>query len=222
MQAGNLGVDGVMNPILDCDPAGDALINGVVAAIGAVAGWAFGDYVATSLNLEGWKYWAVRSGVTIGGAVIGWFAGATISAVAESFLISHPEVLAKMPGFVLDFFGINISEQIPTTQIVQTVATGQYHHVLSNPIMKALENHPTLSGLFDRATSVVQALTPEAHRGYQTWHRDIDNAMVAWLIEHPLATVNDFWSTLYTLYNTPDMIERFGMGVLNYIKGMMT
>lgn len=87
----------------------------------------------------------------------------------------------------------------------------------------ALNAHPTLSGQFNRATSIVQALTPEAHSGYQTWHRYIDQTMVNWLSNpaNQNATPKHFWTKMYELYNTPDMIQRFGSGALEYIKGMM-
>jgi len=104
---------------------------------------------------------------------------------------------------------------------VATAAAGQSHHILSNPITNALNNHPTLRGLLDRAGSTVQALTETAHKGYQTWHRAIDSTMVQWLNNNPNATEHHFWQQMYNQYSTPDMIARFGQGALNYIKGMM-
>lgn len=83
--------------------------------LGGIAGWAFGDYVATNLGLEGWKYWAVRGAVTAGGAAIGWFAGAAISKVAAGFLKANPSAVFKLAStmgssaFVsaMKFLGIN-------------------------------------------------------------------------------------------------------------------
>ena len=89
--------------------------------------------------------------------------------------------------------------------------------------MDALNNHPTLKGLFDRAGSVVQAVAPEAHRGYQAWHREIERIMIEWINSpfHQEVTANEFWRKLYELYNTQDMINRFGKQALDYIRGMM-
>lgn len=92
MQSGNLYAYCINNPLMYADPNGKALINVICAAIGGIAGWAFGDYVATNLGLSGWEYWAVRSGITVGGAVIGWFTGAAISNVVSGFLIANPEM----------------------------------------------------------------------------------------------------------------------------------
>lgn len=69
------------------------LLNIICAAIGGLIGWAFGDYVAKSLGYKsGWKYWAIRAGVVIGGAVIGWFAGSLISSVISKYLVSNPRI----------------------------------------------------------------------------------------------------------------------------------
>lgn len=87
--------------------------------------------------------------------------------------------------------------------------------------MAALNNHPTLSGLLDRASSTVQALTLEAHKGYQTWHRIIDNTVVQWLRDNPQATLEEFANELYSLYNTPEMIGRFGYSALEWIQGLI-
>ncbi len=66
-----------------------------------------GDYVAKQFGYKsGWKYWAIRAGVTIGGAVIGWFAGKAIVKVVTKFLKSHPKIMSKLPDGVRWFFGI--------------------------------------------------------------------------------------------------------------------
>ena len=87
--------------------------------------------------------------------------------------------------------------------------------------MKALNNHPLLNSVFQRAGSIVQALYKHSHRGYQKWHRIIDQGMAQWLNNTPNATEQQFWGKLYDYYNTPDMINRFGEGVLKYIKSQI-
>ena len=215
MQSGNLYVYCMNDPVMYVDESGKAAINIVCATVGAAAGWMFGDYVANQLNLDGWKYWAVRGAVTVGGAAIGWLAGSAVTSIVKSFIIANVSLIDRIPSFVLDFLGI---QKVPTT-----LPTGQYHHVLSNRIMDALNRHKTLSGLFDRNGSLVQALNREAHIGYQTWHREIDRIVVEWL-NNPKninATPREFWKMLYALYDTEDMINRFGMRALKYIKEMM-
>jgi hypothetical protein len=42
--------------------------------------------------------------------------------------------------------------------------------------MKALNEHPTLNGVFKRedATFKYRAQNADAHKGYQQWHRNVD------------------------------------------------
>jgi len=105
----------------------------------------------------------------------------------------------------------------------KTVPMGQKHHIVSNPIMREVNNHPTLRGQIDRASSTVRAMTQEAHRGYQSWHRTIDRSMEEWLRNprNQEATTNDFWRELHRHYSNPDMLARFGMAAIDYINWRM-
>ena len=98
------------------DANGMAAINVLFCAIGAIAGWVLGDYVAKALGYSsGWKYWAIRTGVTAGSAVVGWFAGSLMTKILGNFLRAHPELVFKMTkklgisGFhsAMKFLGIN-------------------------------------------------------------------------------------------------------------------
>ena len=187
-------------PISNYDPNGEFFISTLVACvvIGAVAGGAVGGYA--SYKKQGKVNWGwVVGGAVVGGALGYWAAPTVVSATG----IAGASITIKG--------GITI---------IPAVLLGQNHHVLSNPMMKALENH-ALNGLFERAGSLVQALYKHSHNGYQTWHRAIDNYMVNWLKNNPNASPNQFWRELYNQYNTKDMIKRFGEGVLNYIKAQM-
>ena len=85
------------NPINMIDATGLISINAICAAVGAIVGWKLGDYVAKELGYRrGWKYWAIRSGVVVGGAVIGWFAGSLITRAVAWYLRKHPDVIFKM------------------------------------------------------------------------------------------------------------------------------
>lgn len=62
----------------------------------------------------GWKYWAIRVGVVVGGAVIGWFAGKAIVKIVVKFLKTHPlkthpKIMSKIPNGVRWFLGIKKS-----------------------------------------------------------------------------------------------------------------
>ena len=85
------------NPVMFVDKDGYAAINIICSAIGGLVGWYFGDFVAKKLGYKsGWKYWAIRSGVVIGRAVIGWFAGSAISKIIVSYLKSNPSITFKL------------------------------------------------------------------------------------------------------------------------------
>ncbi len=91
------------SPVANKDSVGyfGTPVQWVCAVIGGVCGWSFGDYIARGLGLapkgKGWwnatRYWAVRAGVVVGGAVIGWFAGTTIINLAKQFLIKQPTLI---------------------------------------------------------------------------------------------------------------------------------
>ncbi len=82
-------------------------IQWVCAIIGGIAGWFFGDYVAKKLGYSsGWKYWAIRAGVTVGGAVIGWFAGGVMAAIIKGFIFSSPSLVSRIPVWVYKFLGV--------------------------------------------------------------------------------------------------------------------
>ena len=103
-------------PITAYDENGAATINIVFAAVGSVVGWFLGDYVAKQLGYySGLKYWAIRTGIIVGGAVIGWFAGTLLTRILANFLRSRPDIVFKLVAAkggatvytVLQFLGIN-------------------------------------------------------------------------------------------------------------------
>ena len=74
------------------------------------------------------KYWAIRTGVIVGGAVIGWFVGTAIIKIVTRFLISHPSVLAKIPGPVLSILGMRpiLGDKL---KYIFGQATGSVHNI---------------------------------------------------------------------------------------------
>ena len=178
------------------------VIGGVL--IGGTIGGIAGNAYAESKGYTGSQKAKCIIGGVFGGGIIGgalgYLLGPTVTAATGVAGVS----ITAQGGFTL----------IPVHLL------GQWHHVLSNLIMRALANHP-LRGLFIRASSVVQALTEAAHKGYQSWHRLIDQHMVQWLQSHQNATPLEFWQEMYKQYNTRDMIKRFGEGVLIYIRSQM-
>jgi hypothetical protein len=86
---------------------------------------------------------------------------------------------------------------------------GQVHHVLSEQIMKKLNDHKTLRGRFHREQWKVRAAAPHDHCGYQTWHRKVDQEIVDWLEKNQDATPEKFIAKLREIYSRHDMLIRF-------------
>jgi hypothetical protein len=95
-----------------------------------------------------------------------------------------------------------------------TECSGQEHHVISRPIAKELDRHLTLSGHYTARDPrfVVQARDQASHWGYQDWHRKLDETVIRWLRENPMATVEQFEAFLRQLYLRPDLHHRFPHG----------
>lgn len=199
-----------------CDYNDNNSIDGSIGSVtylndglwGALIGGATGGLLgALYSNINGYsgrqKTLLILSGVGIGGligGVIGYFvAPAIVNATGYSAY-----------SFTLEGGITGIPSQL----------TGQKHHILSKKIMRALEK-TSLKGSFNRNDSVVQALYDISHKGYQKWHREIDNTIVKWLMNNPNATKTQFLNELYRLYNKKDIIKRFGEGALNVIKALM-
>jgi RHS repeat-associated protein len=96
----------------------------------------------------------------------------------------------------------------------KAIATGQEHHVISRRIAAALEDHPTLAGQYAPRDPrfVTRAADAAAHRGYQTWHRQLDAEVADWLARNPNATTTQFERFLQGRYTQPDLLERFPNG----------
>ncbi len=97
------------SPVMYSDPTGQTPIQAAFAALGAIAGWYLGDYVAKKLGYySGEIYWAIRVGTIVGGAVIGWFAAGALTSILKGFIFSNPALIAKTPIFVYKFLGISV------------------------------------------------------------------------------------------------------------------
>jgi len=95
--------------------------------------------------------------------------------------------------------------------------TGQLHHAISAKIHKALERHKKLKGKYKYRDPrfTTRAIDSDAHRGYQTWHRNLDDELADW-ISHPdqkYLTPAQFEAKLREIYNRPALLERFPMGL---------
>ncbi|HEY8210243.1 MAG TPA: Wall-associated protein precursor [Myxococcaceae bacterium] len=92
--------------------------------------------------------------------------------------------------------------------------TGQNHHLISKVVWYALEQHSMLRGkyIYRDPKFVARAKDLKSHCGYQNWHRDLDEAIRAWLQEHPEAGAKEFEAFLRELYARPELNARFPNG----------
>jgi hypothetical protein len=116
--------------------------------------------------------------------------------------------IARAGGQLLD----DAVEEIPgISPSLLEEATGQFHHIFSNKIMRTLDTHPALRGIFERGQAIVQALNREAHIGYQHWHRIHDDEVVEW-ISNPTnlsSTRIEFLDYMKSIYRRPEISWRF-------------
>jgi hypothetical protein len=106
---------------------------------------------------------------------------------------------------------VSIQEEIRPTQAMSSeIPTGQKHHLLSKGIMEELNEHKTLKGIFDREDQrfIYRAFDQEAHKGYQSWHRDYDMKVKDWLLKNEQATEIQFKQFLHGLYQDPELKAR--------------
>jgi hypothetical protein len=98
--------------------------------------------------------------------------------------------------------------------VLGVIPMGQAHHVFSTKIFRAMQEHKVLRGLFKRndARYIVRAIDKAAHRGYQTWHRELEDEVVRWLADNPDATEEMFERYIRRLYKRPDIKARFPLG----------
>jgi RHS repeat-associated protein len=106
-------------------------------------------------------------------------------------------------------FGL-VSPVIPGSKIDDIIKlSGQSHHVFSNKILTALNNHDILRDMFSRNDMLVQAIDAANHRGYQYWHRMYDADIVKWLENNRTLGTEEFLEYLRSVYEKPEMQKRF-------------
>ncbi len=81
---------------------------------------------------------------------------------------------------------------------------------VSRKIVKAAKQNNNLKDVVNRNVGTIRALNPSAHKGYQKWHRNFDNAVVSWLQKNPNATASQFTGFMNKLYSSQAGFSRFG------------
>jgi hypothetical protein len=121
--------------------------------------------------------------------------------------------LPKLFGWVGKLFGRGGGAAGKTgEEVVET--TGQLHHVISTKIGRELERNPNLAGEYTQRDPrfVTRGVDEAAHRGYQTWHREVDTEVTGWLRANRNATPEEFELYLRNRYGQPDLRHRFPNG----------
>ena len=134
-----------------------------MATIGAVAGWGLGDYVARYFGYKkGIKYWAIRAGIGVGGAVIGWFAGTALLKAVTNFIYTHPNIMKRMPRFVLWLLGIN-KTTTEFTEVFDRYAT----HIFSKAHIRdgIMKLGYSKRNIFDKGINIIQGKMVQAVNG---------------------------------------------------------
>lgn len=89
------------------------------------------------------------------------------------------------------------------------------HHAISGKIHEALARHPKLKGVYKKRDNrfVTQAIDEAAHKGYQTWHRKLDDEVASWIDGHQNLTPKDFEAYLHNLYTEKRLRDIFPNGL---------
>ena len=93
--------------------------------------------------------------------------------------------------------------------------TGQIHHAIPQLVYDELQKHPILSGVYRHRDPRLetQAIDLDAHKGYQTWHRELDIEVADYVRRHPDLTQEQFEDYLRARYAQPDLKMRFPNGL---------
>ena len=160
------------NPVnkIDSDGYYGTPIQWACAAIGGYIGWRFGHYVAKKFGYEksNWQYWTIRAGVTVGGAVIGWFTGKAMLKVITKFLLTKPARMAKLPGVVLWFLGLGGA----SGAIANEVFLRNVSHIFSDKhVVKGLMKlGSSQRDIFNKAFNIVSSKITQAANGSNQIH----------------------------------------------------
>ncbi len=103
----------------------------------------------------------------------------------------------------------------PCAAKTATELTGEIHHGISKTVHRALEQHPNLKDLYKARDPrfVTQAKDASSHRGWPTWHRELDAEVSGWVRSNPNATPQQFKNYLRQRYSQPDLQNRFPNGL---------
>ncbi len=170
--------------------------------------------VVVSYGLSGGSAWlATRlprlpEAVALGGGAQASLALAQVGEVRQVAVVGNAVVIS------LPSTAIAMSAMGPGGGPAASSAGGQLHHPISKRIARELEEHPSLAGHYTARDPrfVTRAADKNSHNGYQQWHRDVEDEIIAWVKKYDDITPAQFEAYLREVYNRPAMRARFPDG----------
>lgn len=152
--------------------------------------------------------------------------GDTVGMICDSAAILLPGITSPKRGIKLISSADELAEVGKSARVVQVfdmaddldIPHAQLHHAISKPSMKALsENLPDLAKFgFKRDEFLMLAKNADAHRGFQTWHRILNEEEVEIIrqnadkMKQGLYSREDLARDMIDLYNKSKYKNRFG------------
>ena len=98
----------------------------------------------------------------VGGAVIGWFAGTALLKAVTNFIYTHPNIMKRMPRFVLWLLGINKTTS-EFTELFDRYAT----HIFSKAHIRdgIMKLGYSKRNIFDKGINIIQGKMVQAVNG---------------------------------------------------------
>ncbi|MEW6197640.1 MAG: hypothetical protein AB1601_03105, partial [Planctomycetota bacterium] len=126
-----------------------------------------------------------------------WQEGLSLSNCLEMGLGAAPFAGKLIGGFTKGLARMRASR----AAAAGAAATGELHHAISMKIWKALERNLATKGKYTYRDPrfVTRARDAGTHRGYQGWHRQVDDELWNWITTHK-PTAEQFEAKLYSRY----------------------
>ena len=171
-------------PVSNFDPTGEAVINIVMAAIFGLVGFAIGDFVAKGLGYSrGWKYWAIRSAVAVGGGILGWFSARLVTKILTSYVIKNPAIImriaekhgGKLVVTAMRFLGINPTKIFTSSKLmafITKVFNGNPKLIMPDAWVKSLIK------VAERYRWIIRLDAPHQNN-WSVWHINIGHRHIA-------------------------------------------
>jgi RHS repeat-associated protein len=127
--------------------------------------------------------------------------------------LQNRDPTGRVYGYAETVSEMQIREELAA--IEQHQVTGQVHHAISRSVWNALERNPKLAGNYKYRDSrwTTRAKDKDAHRGYQGWHRRLDDEIADKIDENPWWEPKDFEAYLRGRYQVLDLLARFPLGL---------